>query len=172
MKKRSKRYSICLTLYLLMCGIWWAPNNASKGQMGFNLAFKGLNFLYWVLLLAPFESRPTNVQVSYFIYRLNVIYNQTKQLNKDKLVFRSFFSETSDCDHWRYKFMFRTIKFILTCTSWGGIHYFQNNQRAVLYYAYWCYVADISFPFPSDGLTIGPLFGTACTRHNIKLFLT
>jgi len=32
-----------LTLYLLMWRIWWAPNNASKGQMGFNLAFRGLN---------------------------------------------------------------------------------------------------------------------------------
>jgi hypothetical protein len=31
-----------LTLYLLMWRIWWAPNNASWWQMGFNLAFKGL----------------------------------------------------------------------------------------------------------------------------------
>jgi len=31
-----------LTLYLLMWRIWWAPNNASRGQMGFKLAFKGL----------------------------------------------------------------------------------------------------------------------------------
>jgi len=28
-----------LTLILLTCRIWWAPNNASKGQMGFSLAF-------------------------------------------------------------------------------------------------------------------------------------
>ena len=32
-----------LTLYLLMWRIWRATNNASKGQMRFNLAFKGLN---------------------------------------------------------------------------------------------------------------------------------
>jgi len=32
----------CLTLYLLTWRIWWAPNNASKGQMGFNLVFKVL----------------------------------------------------------------------------------------------------------------------------------
>jgi hypothetical protein len=32
-----------LTLSLLMWRIWWAPNNASKLQMGFNSAFKGLN---------------------------------------------------------------------------------------------------------------------------------
>ena len=31
-----------LTLYLLMWKIWWAPNNNSKGKMGFKLAFKGL----------------------------------------------------------------------------------------------------------------------------------
>ena len=35
-----------LTLYLLMWRIWSAPNNASKGQMGFNLAFKGLIIVY------------------------------------------------------------------------------------------------------------------------------
>jgi hypothetical protein len=27
---------------LLTCRIWWAPTNASKWQMGINLAFKGL----------------------------------------------------------------------------------------------------------------------------------
>jgi len=32
-----------LTLTLLTWRIWWAPNNASKWQMGFNSAFKGLN---------------------------------------------------------------------------------------------------------------------------------
>jgi len=32
-----------LTLILLTWRIWWAPNNASKRQMGFNSAFKGLN---------------------------------------------------------------------------------------------------------------------------------
>ena len=34
-----------LTLYLLTWRIWWAPNNASKGQMGLNSAFKGLNIV-------------------------------------------------------------------------------------------------------------------------------
>ena len=33
----------CLTLYLLKWRIWWAPNKASNGQMGFNSAFKGLS---------------------------------------------------------------------------------------------------------------------------------
>ena len=34
---------ILLTLILLTWRIWWAPNNASKWQMGFNSAFRGLN---------------------------------------------------------------------------------------------------------------------------------
>jgi len=33
---------VSLTLILLTWKIWWAPNNASKWQMGFNSAFKGL----------------------------------------------------------------------------------------------------------------------------------
>jgi len=33
---------VILTLILLMWRIGWAPNNASRWQMGFNLAFKGL----------------------------------------------------------------------------------------------------------------------------------
>jgi hypothetical protein len=32
-----------LTLTLLMWTKWWAPASASKWQMGFNSAFKGLN---------------------------------------------------------------------------------------------------------------------------------
>jgi len=35
-----------LTLTLLMWRIWWAPNNASRWQIGFNLAFKGLKMLH------------------------------------------------------------------------------------------------------------------------------
>jgi hypothetical protein len=34
-----------LTLILLTSTKWWAPANASKWQMGFNSAFKGLNQL-------------------------------------------------------------------------------------------------------------------------------
>jgi hypothetical protein len=40
-----------LTLILLTCRIWWAPNNASRWQMGFNLTFKGLKRFGW----APFK---------------------------------------------------------------------------------------------------------------------
>jgi hypothetical protein len=35
-----------LTLILLTWRIWWAVNNASKWQMGFNWAFKGLMLLH------------------------------------------------------------------------------------------------------------------------------
>jgi hypothetical protein len=36
-----------LTLILLTWRIWWAPNNASRWQMGFNSAFKGLKKFQW-----------------------------------------------------------------------------------------------------------------------------
>jgi hypothetical protein len=38
----TEQCKISFTLTLLMWRIWWAPNNASRWQMGFNLAFKGL----------------------------------------------------------------------------------------------------------------------------------
>jgi len=39
-----RRFSLqVLTLILLTLRIWWTPNNASRWQMGFNSAFKGLN---------------------------------------------------------------------------------------------------------------------------------
>ena len=41
-------YTFQLTLTLLMWRIWWAPTNASKWQMGFNSAFKGLTSgIHW-----------------------------------------------------------------------------------------------------------------------------
>jgi hypothetical protein len=48
---RSRR---TLTLILLTWRIWWAPNNASRWQMGFNSAFKGLIKFYkchWIFNL-------------------------------------------------------------------------------------------------------------------------
>ena len=39
------KFVIPLTLNLLTWRIWWSSNNVSKGQMGFNSAFKGLNTL-------------------------------------------------------------------------------------------------------------------------------
>jgi len=47
---------LILTLILLTWRIWWARNNASKWQMGFNSAFKGLmgewqitNTMCWII---------------------------------------------------------------------------------------------------------------------------
>jgi len=38
----NHKQPMTLTLILLTWRIWWAPNNSSKWQMGFNSAFKGL----------------------------------------------------------------------------------------------------------------------------------
>jgi hypothetical protein len=40
----EKKFQILLTLTLLTWKIWWAANNVSKVQMGFNTAFKGLKY--------------------------------------------------------------------------------------------------------------------------------
>jgi hypothetical protein len=37
-----------LTLILLTWSIWWAHNNASKWQLGFNSAFKGLKEVFFI----------------------------------------------------------------------------------------------------------------------------
>ena len=39
----EEKLYLTLTPILLTWRIWWAPNNASRLQMGFNSAFKGLN---------------------------------------------------------------------------------------------------------------------------------
>jgi len=56
-----------LTLCLLMWRIWWVPNNASKGQMGFNLAFKGLTVFL--------QYHSANASYSYYIYLPSMVYN-------------------------------------------------------------------------------------------------
>ena len=45
-----------LTLILLTWRIWWAPNNASKWQMGFNSAFKGLIAHLNVLITCTYKA--------------------------------------------------------------------------------------------------------------------
>jgi len=37
-----------LTLTLLTWRIWWAPNNASRCQMGYNSPFKGLRVAHYL----------------------------------------------------------------------------------------------------------------------------
>jgi hypothetical protein len=41
-RKSLERFLVSVTLILLTWRIWWAPNNASRWRMGFNLVFKGL----------------------------------------------------------------------------------------------------------------------------------
>jgi len=41
-RNTSDRLNLQLTLILLMWRKWWTANNATKWQMGFNSAFKGL----------------------------------------------------------------------------------------------------------------------------------
>jgi len=58
-----------LTLILLTWRIWWAPNNASRWQMGFNSAFKGLIIYFRMgLRLLPVTeySRNTKTQTQRF----------------------------------------------------------------------------------------------------------
>ena len=43
----SSRTTVLLTLILLTWSIGWVPNNASRWQMGFNSAFKGLRRRWW-----------------------------------------------------------------------------------------------------------------------------
>ena len=66
-----------LTLILLTWRIWWAPNNASRLQMGFNWRLKGsetmkltfvdpfiiLRFLQWKIRQDPTTARPTTFHV-------------------------------------------------------------------------------------------------------------
>jgi hypothetical protein len=58
--KLDKSQKYILTLILLTWRNWWAPNNASKWQVGFNSAFKGLkcNIKYTILKssLSTFDS--------------------------------------------------------------------------------------------------------------------
>jgi len=55
--------SPALTLYLLTWIISWAPKNASKGQMVFNSAFKGLKepLIHFELLHAPHLSSTLDI---------------------------------------------------------------------------------------------------------------
>jgi len=76
-KKGYSTYNVCLTLILLMWRIGWAPNNASKWQMEFKFAFKGLIFLdpcvaVWISRNTN-KMRPCNRIYYYKVYwRLNM----------------------------------------------------------------------------------------------------
>jgi hypothetical protein len=80
-----------LTLILLTWRIWWASNNASKWQMGFNLAFKELMFTYplWTLRLRFSEN--SQCQVYFGIEtRLTIKYTEHYLILKTLKEFLSF----------------------------------------------------------------------------------
>jgi len=56
-----------------MWGIWLTPNNASRLQMGFNLAFKGLNAAAkWIYRVSREECARLRESVPYVkVYRYN-----------------------------------------------------------------------------------------------------
>jgi len=53
---RGRSDDECLALYLLTLRIWWFPNNASKGQMGFSSAFKGLKYVLAAVVVSSRSS--------------------------------------------------------------------------------------------------------------------
>jgi len=55
-----------LTLILLTWRIWRAPNNGSRWQMGFNLAFKGLNMSDTVHRTEPVQTKHTHLPRTLF----------------------------------------------------------------------------------------------------------
>jgi len=59
-------YTISLTIYLLMWRIWWALNNASKGQMWYNSAFKGFKTHFNII-----ASTPVSSQVAFFFFKFS-----------------------------------------------------------------------------------------------------
>jgi len=73
--KLNSQTTVILTLYLLMWKIWWAPNNASKGQMGFNPGFKGLNVLY------PFISANPSNSHSQYTHKLPIFQVTVRNFN-------------------------------------------------------------------------------------------
>jgi hypothetical protein len=85
------RLKVNLTLILLMCRIWWAPNNASKWQMGFNLAFKGLNIISHtsnLMFLWPTNYRFKFHGMGWTSIHLFVTVNYSLHLNELKFAFK------------------------------------------------------------------------------------
>jgi hypothetical protein len=65
--KTSPILKIYLNPYPLTWKIWWAPNNASKWQMGFNSAFKGL-ILLLIVPLFSIVRKIAKKTISFFMF--------------------------------------------------------------------------------------------------------
>ena len=61
----KQKPSLSLTLILLRWRIWWAPDNATKWQMGYNSAFKWLIMCVPCSLVTPTDFVWTNIQCTY-----------------------------------------------------------------------------------------------------------
>jgi len=64
-----------LTLTLLMWRIWWAPNNASKWQMVFNLVFKVLSSVWFAMRSVQCVMSQDTLKMIYASYIHSVITN-------------------------------------------------------------------------------------------------
>jgi hypothetical protein len=97
-----------LTLTLLTWRIWWAPNNVSKWQMGFNSAFKGLNKFFYMCIYLELYTRNyileiqrdiiINVRISWYIspgilFLLNKICTPSTDFQKKKKSSKTKFNE-------------------------------------------------------------------------------
>jgi len=99
------RQSSLLTLTLLTWRLWWALNNASRWQMGFNSAFKGLIRLGKQVFVFHGAFRFTDSPGNKILSGLNLICTLTKCLSsvlkfRVTFVFRSpvsFFHSGSPC---------------------------------------------------------------------------
>ena len=64
---------IILTLILLTWKIWWAPNNASRWQMGFNSAFEGTRRNRWSGYVARMRFKSPHIWSNYLNERTHLL---------------------------------------------------------------------------------------------------
>ena len=74
--KMTTQFQLVLRIILnpLTWKIWWAPNNASRWQMGFNLTFKGLIMVGYVYSFPIIPSWRTYKYFLHYIYIYIYIY--------------------------------------------------------------------------------------------------
>jgi len=70
-----------LTLILVTWRKWWAPNNASKWQMGFNSGFKGL-MLHSFLFMTHLVVAPCNVIKTHCTYTQDVVLRPSRLMDR------------------------------------------------------------------------------------------
>ena len=119
-------HHISTGVYVLTWRIWWAPNNASKSQMGFNSAFKGL-ILYYNSCLAfsqNCEERPSTSSC------LSVLLHGTTRPPMHGFSWNSIFEDFSKIC--REKFKFNSNLTRITGTLHEDIRTFKITSRWIL----------------------------------------